>query len=61
MTFSLPFQMAFKSKPSQKLTLVDVQMLGAASRLYMSGTTADVEKGPAESERALATIEGRKG
>ena len=43
-----------------KLTLVDVQMIGAAGRLYMSGTTADVEKGLAEIERVLAGIEGRK-
>ena len=42
------------------LTLVDVQMIGAAGRLYMSGTTADVEKGLAEIERVLAGIEGRK-
>ena len=28
------------------LTLVDVQMIGAAGRLYMSGKTADVKRGP---------------
>ncbi len=48
-------------KVAPKLTLVDVQMIGAAGRLYMSGTTADVEKGLAEIERVLAEIEGRKG
>ena len=48
-------------KVAPKLTLVDVQMIGAAGRLYMSGTTADVEKGLAEIERVLAGIEGRKG
>lgn len=47
-------------KVAPKLTLVDVQMIGAAGRLYMSGTTADVEKGLAEIERVLAGIEGRK-
>ena len=47
-------------KAAPKLTLVDVQMIGAAGRLYMSGTTADVERGLAEIERVLAGIEGRK-
>jgi len=46
-------------KAAPKLTLVDVQMIGAAGRLYMSGTTADVERGLAEIERVLAGIEGR--
>ena len=30
-------------KAAPGLTLVDVQMIGAAGRLYMSGTTGDVE------------------
>ena len=47
-------------KAAPKLTLVDVQMIGAAGRLYMSGTTADVEKGLAGIEAVLAGIEGRK-
>ena len=47
-------------KVAPNLTLVDVQMIGAAGRLYMSGTTADVETGLAEIERVLAEIEGRK-
>ena len=42
------------------LTLVDVQMIGAAGRLYMSGRTTDVETGLAEIERVLAGIDGRK-
>lgn len=46
-------------KAVPKLTLVDVQMIGAAGRLYMSGTTADVERGLAEIERVLAGIAGR--
>jgi hypothetical protein len=46
-------------KVAPALTLVDVQMIGAAGRLYMSGTTADVERGLAEIERVLAGIEGR--
>jgi hypothetical protein len=50
---------AEKAAPS--LTLVDVQMIGAAGRLYMSGSTADVERGLAKIEDVLAGIEGRKG
>jgi hypothetical protein len=46
-------------KAVPKLTLVDVQMIGAAGRVYMSGTTADVERGLAEIERVLAGIGGR--
>jgi hypothetical protein len=49
---------AEKAAPS--LTLVDVQMIGAAGRLYMSGSTADVERGLAKIEDVLAAIEGRK-
>ena len=45
-------------KVAPALTLVDVQMIGAAGRLYMSGKTADVERGLAEIERVLAGIEG---
>jgi hypothetical protein len=47
-------------KVAPKLTLVDVQMIGAAGRLYMSGATEDVERGLAEIERVLAGIGGRK-
>ncbi len=46
-------------KMAPSLTLVDVQMIGAAGRVYMSGTTADVERGLAGIERVLAEIEGR--
>lgn len=47
-------------KVAPSLTLVDVQMIGAAGRVYMSGKTEDVERGLAEIERVLAGIEGRK-
>jgi hypothetical protein len=47
-------------KVAPTLTLVDVQMIGAAGRLYMSGKTADVERALAEIERVLAGIEGRR-
>ena len=46
-------------KVAPDLTLVDVQMIGAAGRLYMSGTTADVKTGLAEITRVLASIKGR--
>ena len=42
------------------LTLVDVQMIGAAGRVYMSGKTPDVERGLAEIKRVLASIGGRE-
>jgi hypothetical protein len=35
-------------------------MIGAAGRVYMSGSKIDVEKGLAEIERILAGIKGRK-
>ena len=48
-------------KAAAALTLVDVQMIGAAGRVYMSGKTADVERGLAEIERVLAGVGGRQG
>jgi hypothetical protein len=47
-------------KVSPSLTLVDVQMIGAAGRVYMSGRTSDVERGLARMEEVLASIEGRE-
>ena len=46
-------------KVAPDLTLVDVQMIGAAGRLYMSGRTADVTMALAEIERVLGSIKGR--
>lgn len=46
-------------KVSPDLTLVDVQMIGAAGRLYMSGTSADVQRALSEIERVLTSIKGR--
>ena len=46
-------------KVAPDLTLVDVQMIGAAGRLYMSGKTEDVKLGLAEIERVLSSIKGR--
>ncbi len=41
------------------LTLVDVQMIGAAGRIYLSGPTADVAKARAGIEAVLSSIGGR--
>ncbi len=41
------------------LTLVDVQMIGAAGRLYISGSTADVTVARDRITEVLANIEGR--
>jgi hypothetical protein len=41
------------------LTMVDVQMIGAAGRIYMSGATADVERALARIREVVAGIEGR--
>ena len=46
-------------KVAPALTLVDVQMIGAAGRLYMAGKTADVAAGLGEIQRVLAAIKGR--
>ncbi len=44
---------------SPDLTLVDVSMIGAAGRLYMSGGRADVDRARKAIVTALAAIEGR--
>ena len=41
------------------LTLVDVQMIGAAGRIFLSGTTPDVERAKDRIERTLEDITGR--
>ncbi len=48
-------------KAAPELTLVDVQMIGAAGRLYMSGAPDPVRRALAEIERVLAAVEGRAG
>lgn len=42
------------------ITLVDVQMIGAAGRLYLSGSTADVETARDRITKVLETVEGRE-
>lgn len=41
------------------LTLVECQMIGAAGRIYMSGTPGDVARARAAIEETIAGIEGR--
>ena len=47
-------------KVAPGVTLVDVSMIGAAGRVYMSGSTEDVLRARDEIERVLAAVEGRK-
>lgn len=46
-------------KVAPGVTLVDVSMIGAAGRVYMSGSTSDVLRARDEITRVLAGIEGR--
>ncbi|GAB2551206.1 hypothetical protein [Leucobacter ruminantium] len=46
-------------KAAPDLTLVDVQMIGAAGRLFISGPTASVRKAREEITRVLSAVEGR--
>ena len=46
-------------KVAPGVTLVDVSMIGAAGRVYMSGTTEDVLLARDEITRVLAEVEGR--
>jgi hypothetical protein len=41
------------------ITLVDVAMIGAAGRIYMSGPTGSIERARDEITRVLSSIEGR--
>lgn len=41
------------------ITVIDVQMIGAAGRLYLSGTTADVTKARDRISEVLQEVEGR--
>ena len=41
------------------MTLVDVSMIGAAGRIYLSGTAADVRRAQAEITEVLSGVTGR--
>jgi hypothetical protein len=47
-------------KVAPGVTLVDVSMIGAAGRVYMAGTTADVLRARDEITRVLTEVEGRE-
>jgi hypothetical protein len=47
-------------KVAPDVTLVDVQMIGAAGRVYMSGTTESVTKARLAIDRALEAVVGRE-
>lgn len=47
-------------KAAPELTLVDVQMIGAAGRVYIGDTTQEVERARAAIGRAPATVQGRE-
>jgi starvation-inducible outer membrane lipoprotein len=53
----------FEAKEAEKVapdvTLVDVQMIGAAGRVYMSGTTESVTKARDAITQALEAVVGR--
>ena len=46
-------------KVAPDVTLVDVSMIGAAGRVYMSGPTADILRARDEITRVLESVEGR--
>jgi hypothetical protein len=46
-------------KVAPNLTLVDVSMIGAAGRVYMSGSTPDILRARDEITRVLQEVEGR--
>ena len=43
------------------VTLVDVSMIGAAGRIYISGPTADVRRAQREITEVLSAVSGRDG
>lgn len=47
-------------KVAPDVTLVDVSMIGAAGRVYMSGSTPDVLRARDEITRVLAQVQGRE-
>ena len=47
-------------KVAPDVTLVDVSMIGAAGRVYMSGSTTDVLRARDEITRVLAQVQGRE-
>ena len=48
-------------KVAPDATLVDVQMIGASGRIFMSGETSSLERARKRIDETLAAIEGRAG
>ena len=48
-------------KVSPDITVVDIQMIGASGRIFLSGTTADLKRARDRIDQCLAGIKGRKG
>ena len=48
-------------KVAPEATLVDVQMIGASGRIFMSGEAASLETARNRIDETLAAIEGRAG
>ena len=48
-------------KVSPNVTIVDIQMIGASGRIFLSGTTADLKRARERIDQCLAAIKGRKG
>ena len=46
-------------RAAPEVTLVDVQLIGAAGRIYLSGPTAAVRRALAEIDAVLGAVEGR--
>ena len=47
-------------RAAPNVTVVDVQMIGAAGRLYLSGSFEDVTVARSEITRVLEAVEGRE-
>jgi hypothetical protein len=47
-------------KVAPRNTLVDVSMIGAAGRIYLAGSTADVRRAQEEIARVLGEVQGRE-
>ena len=48
-------------KVSPNITVVDIQMIGASGRIFLSGTTPDLKRARERIDQVLAGIPGRKG
>ena len=47
-------------RAAPETTIVDIQMMGASGRVFMSGETADLERARDSIEKTLKQIKGRR-